>query len=104
MNHRSNETTLPFPARFESTLETADGRTLELHRDESGRYWILERQHGRHRVVPLSEYAWECHAAARVLRARQLGLLAARLRYLAGRLRSSLSSGALHATASRVNC
>ena len=91
--NRPDQAKLPPLAQFEETIETADGRTLELHRDQHGTCWIPERHHGRHRVMPLAEYAWECHTAARILRAEQLKRLSARLRLLAEHLRAAMRRG-----------
>ena len=62
--------------RLESEFETADGRTVRLCRDASGNYWVVD---GAERVVPLSAFAADCGAAARQLRAREVGALRGRL-------------------------
>lgn len=54
--------------RLESETETADGRTVRLCRDPSGNYWVVD---GAERVVPLEEFATECHAGARQFAARE---------------------------------
>lgn len=54
--------------RFESELQTADGRTVKVCRDERGNFWTID---DAERVVPLSEFASDCGPAARQLCERE---------------------------------
>jgi hypothetical protein len=54
--------------RIESEVQTADGRTVRLCRDPNGNYWVID---GAERIVSLSEFAAQCHIAAREFCARE---------------------------------
>lgn len=54
--------------RFESELQTADGRAVKVCRDAYGNFWVVDCAE---RIVSLSEFASDCTPAARQLCERE---------------------------------
>jgi alkylation response protein AidB-like acyl-CoA dehydrogenase len=50
--------------RAEYEIETANGRTARVCRDERGDFWVVD---GAERVVSLYDFADECQVAARMV-------------------------------------
>jgi hypothetical protein len=69
--------------RIECELQTPDGRTVRVCRDASGKEWVVDRAE---RIVPLSEFAAGCGAAAQEYRQRAR---AEEMRRLAGVLQEA---------------
>lgn len=66
-----NQTSISVSAlleRFESELQTADGRTVKVCRDAYGNFWVVD---GAERVVSVSEFASDCSGEARKLCERE---------------------------------
>jgi hypothetical protein len=55
--------------RAEYEIETANGRTAWLCRDERGDFWVVD---GAERVVSLYDFADECQIAARTIRSHEV--------------------------------
>ncbi len=51
--------------RTEYEIETANGRTARVCRDERGDFWVVD---GAERVVSLFDFAGDCQVAAQALR------------------------------------
>jgi hypothetical protein len=54
--------------RAEYEIETANGRTAWVCRDERGDFWVVD---GAERVVSLYDFADQCHVVAREFCARE---------------------------------
>jgi alkylation response protein AidB-like acyl-CoA dehydrogenase len=55
--------------RAEYEIETANGRTARVCRDERGDFWVVD---GAERVVSLYDFADECQVAARMIRSQEV--------------------------------
>ena len=55
--------------RAEYEIETVNGRTARVCRDERGDFWVVD---GSERIVSLYDFAGECRIAARTIRNREV--------------------------------